>query len=436
MQTKQKNTGLVWFRNNLRVHDNSSLYKATQYHEKIIAVYFFNPKDFSEDRFGFKKIEKYRATFLIETIKDLQLNLNKINTTLLVYFEAPEKKIIELCNEFSIGSIYTQKEWTTEEVDSNNVIKKTLSNKIDFIEDYDQFLFHPDSVTRDFSKIPSIFSVFRKKLEKTVTIDSKKTFVSPPLSNRIENLTKIPTIEDLGFEGFTKPVKTAFPFLGGENEALNRVNHYFFETKKVVFYKKTRNGLIGEDYSTKFSPWLANGSISAKTIYWKIKEFENKFGANQSTYWVIFELIWRDYFKYISLKHHSNIFKIGGILEKNYLWNSDPEIILQWRNGDTKDDFVNANMIELKETGWMSNRGRQNVASYFAKELQQDWRIGAAYFESMLLDYDVHSNYGNWMYVAGVGNDPRDRKFNTKLQAERYDPHHKFRKLWLEKTLF
>ena len=117
MQTKQKNTGLVWFRNNLRVHDNSSLYKATQNHEKIIAVYFFNPKDFSEDRFGFKKTEKYRATFLIETIKDLQLNLNKINTTLLVYFEAPEKKIIELCNEFSIGSIYTQKEWTTEEVE-------------------------------------------------------------------------------------------------------------------------------------------------------------------------------------------------------------------------------------------------------------------------------------------------------------------------------
>mgnify|MGYP001951331995 CR=1 FL=1 len=97
---------------------------------------------------------------------------------------------------------------------------------------------------------------------------------------------------------------------------------------------------------------------------------------------------------------------------------------------------VNANMIELKETGWMSNRGRQNVASYFAKELLQDWRIGAAYFESMLLDYDVHSNYGNWMYVAGVGNDPRDRKFNTKLQAKRYDENYKYRKLWLEKTLF
>ena len=436
MQTKQKNTGLVWFRNNLRVHDNQSLSKATENHEKVIAVYFFNPKDFTKDRFGFKKTEKYRAAFLIETIKSLQLNLEKINTTLLVYFESPEKKISELCKEYSIGSIYTQKEWTKEEVDLNNLIKKSLAKDIKFIEDYDQFLYHPDSVTKDFSKIPSVFSVFRKTLEKTVKIDNEKTFLQLPLTNRTDNVTQIPSIEDLGFDDFIVSTKTAFPFHGGENEALKRIDEYFFKTKKVAVYKKTRNGLIGKDYSTKFSPWLANGSLSAKTIYWKIKDFEDEFGANQSTYWVIFELVWRDYFKYISLKHGSKIFKIGGILEKNYTWNADQSIIEKWKNGNTKDNFVNANMIELKETGWMSNRGRQNVASYFAKELQLDWRIGAAYFESMLLDYDVHSNYGNWMYVAGVGNDPRDRKFNTKLQADRYDANHKFRKLWLEKTLF
>ncbi|MEN8787995.1 MAG: FAD-binding domain-containing protein, partial [Flavobacteriaceae bacterium] len=78
----------------------------------------------------------------------------------------------------------------------------------------------------------------------------------------------------------------------------------------------------------------------------------------------------------------------------------------------------------------------QNVASYLAKDMQIDWRMVAAWFESLLIDYDVHSNYGNWMYVAGVGNDPRDRKFNVKLQAERYDPQAKFRNRWLQKTLF
>jgi deoxyribodipyrimidine photo-lyase len=436
MQEKQNNTGLIWFRNNLRIIDNASLEKAVENCNKIIAVYCFDPKLFRIDEFGFQKTAKFRAQFLIETIIDLKQNLANLNVTLLTYFESPENKIHEICNTFSIDAIYTQKEWTKEEVITNNFIKDTLSETTHFIEDYDQFLYHPETVSKNFNNIPDVFTQFRKKLEKYITIQEEISISKLPVSNTIENNTKIPTLSELGFNDFEVHRNTAFPFFGGENEALKRLNYYLFESKKVGFYKKTRNGLVGKDYSTKFSPWLANGSLSAKTIYWRIKRYEAEFGANDSTYWVLFELIWRDYFKYISLKYNSKIFKIGGILDKEYHWNTDSEIIETWIHGKTKDDFVNANMIELKETGWMSNRGRQNVASYFAKELLLDWRIGAAYFESMLIDYDVHSNYGNWMYVAGVGNDPRDRKFNTQLQAERYDPNHKFRKIWLEKTLF
>jgi deoxyribodipyrimidine photo-lyase len=436
MQEKQNNTGLIWFRNNLRIIDNASLEKAVENCNKIIAVYCFDPKLFRIDEFGFQKTAMFRAKFLIETIIDLKQNLANLNVTLLTYFESPENKIHEICNTFSIDAIYTQKEWTKEEVITNNFIKDTLSETTHFIEDYDQFLYHPETVSKNFNNIPDVFTQFRKKLEKYITIQEEISISKLPVSNTIENSTKIPTLSELGFNDFEVHRNTAFPFFGGENEALKRLNYYLFESKKVGFYKKTRNGLVGKDYSTKFSPWLANGSLSAKTIYWRIKRYEAEFGANDSTYWVLFELIWRDYFKYISLKYNSKIFKIGGILDKEYHWNTDSEIIETWIHGKTKDDFVNANMIELKETGWMSNRGRQNVASYFAKELLLDWRIGAAYFESMLIDYDVHSNYGNWMYVAGVGNDPRDRKFNTQLQAERYDPNHKFRKIWLEKTLF
>tara|TARA_B110000902_G_scaffold256560_1_gene323497 strand:+ start:2983 stop:4293 length:1311 start_codon:yes stop_codon:yes gene_type:complete len=436
MQKKQENTALIWFRNNLRVHDNLSLKKATENHSKVIAVYFFDPKLFKTDAFGFQKTAKFRAKFLLETITDLKENLKALNITLLTYFESPENRIHVLCDALSISTIYTQKEWTREEVSTENLINSTLSDTVHFTADYDQFLYHPDAVSKDFSKIPDVFTIFRKKLEKTVKIDGEFSASKLPKENLISTVTAVPTMETLGFSDFKTATKTAFPFAGGETAAFERLQTYFFETKKVSNYKKTRNGLIGADYSTKFSPWLANGSLSAKTIYWKIKAYESEFGANQSTYWVVFELIWRDYFKYISLKYTSKIFKIGGILNKNYHWNTDQKTIQQWIQGETKDDFVNANMIELRETGFMSNRGRQNVASYFSKELLLDWRIGAAYFESMLIDYDVHSNYGNWMYVAGVGNDPRDRKFNTQLQAERYDQNHKYRKLWLEKTLF
>lgn len=436
MQKKQSNTGLIWFRNNLRVHDNISILKATQNHKKVIAIYFFDSKYFKEDEFGFKKTAKFRAKFLIETISDLKNNLTDLNIPFLIFLESPEHKIHAICNEFDVETIYTQKEWTQEEIDTNYLIKKSLDTEIQWIEDYDQFLYHPNTVCKDFSKIPDVFTVFRKKVEKNVRVKQEISIEKLPSENLLKIITKIPTLEELGFENFEPNTKSAFPFLGGENNALERLNDYFFTTKKIAFYKQTRNGLIGENYSTKFSAWLANGSISARTIYWKVKEYEAEFGANQSTYWVIFELIWRDYFKYISLKYGNKIFKIGGILDKNYYWKNDEKLVLKWINGETKDDFVNANMIELKETGWMSNRGRQNVASYFAKEMLLDWRIGAAYFESLLLDYDAHSNYGNWMYVAGVGNDPRDRKFNTQLQAERYDTNHKFRKLWLNKTLF
>jgi deoxyribodipyrimidine photo-lyase len=88
-------------------------------------------------------------------------------------------------------------------------------------------------------------------------------------------------------------------------------------------------------------------------------------------------------------------------------------------------------MRELSETGFMSNRGRQNVASYLVKDLNVDWRMGAEYFEYQLIDYDVTSNWCNWNYVAGVGSDPReDRYFNILTQAKRYDENGEYVKLW------
>lgn len=436
MQKKQNSIGLVWFRNDLRVNDNVVLNEALANHQQVIGVYCFNPEHFKVGAFGFKKTEKYRAKFLIETVADLKQNLNDLNIELFVYHESPELALKGLVGTFDIKNIYLQKEWTSEEQHVLQRVTSSLSGDVTFHSYYNQFLYHPDDINMSFAQIPQVFTNFRKKVEKY----SKVRALSAPSAiepvKTILNTASIPTLKDLGLEDFEPHPNSAFPFKGGENAALHRLDDYFFQTKKLGFYKKTRNGLVGKDYSSKFSPWLANGSISVRTIYWQVKQFEKSHYKNQSTYWLIFELIWRDYFKYISLKHGNGIFKIGGILNKNYEWKNDKALVKKWINGETRSPFVNANMIELKETGWMSNRGRQNVASFFAKDLLLDWRIGASYFESLLIDYDVHSNYGNWMYVAGVGNDPRDRKFNVDLQAERYDSTGKFQNLWLQQTLF
>ncbi len=435
MQKTKDSISLVWFRNDLRTLDNVVLYEACKNSDQVIAIYCLDPRQFETTRFGFKKTEKFRAQFLLETLSDLKSKLLKLNIELLVYFKPPEAIIPEVCEKHQITKIYLQKEWTQEEVEVEHEVKSKL-NAVDIISIYNQFLYHPDDINFDIAKTPQVFTVFRKKLEKYIPIREEVVVEKLSDSNRIENNTKIPSLTDLGFADFETHPNSAFPFKGGETEGLKRVDDYFFKTKKLGVYKKTRNGLVGTDYSSKFSAWLANGSLSARSIYWQVKKFEKEHFKNESTYWLIFELIWRDYFKYIALKHGNQIFKLKGILNNDYRWSTNQKQITDWIEGKTPSDFVNANMIEIKETGWMSNRGRQNVASYFAKELELDWRIGAAYFESLLLDYDVHSNYGNWMYVAGVGNDPRDRKFNVQFQAERYDTNGKFRNLWLQQSLF
>lgn len=436
-EKRSKMNNLIWFGNDLRVADNTSLVHATK-GERILGVYFFDPRWFEIGDFGFKKTERFRARFLIETIRDLKQKLEAVNISLLVFHAKPEAVLPDLVKNHSIHQIHKQKEWTSEEVEVLEAAKSKLSDSVKIIEHFDQFLFHPEDLPyTSFQNIPQVFTQFRKRCEKEVSVRPCVQLQKQlPKENLIENQTKIPSLKDLGFEDFEVDPKSAFPFKGGENQALNRLRHYFWNTQKLAYYKKTRNGLIGTDYSSKFSPWLANGSISARSIYWEAKKFEREVKKNQDTYWLIFELIWRDYFKYVSLKHGNDIFKLGGILQKSYEWKSEPHQLQSWIEGTTKEPFVNANMKELAKTGWMSNRGRQNVASFWAKELQQDWRIGAAYFESMLLDYDVHSNWGNWMYNSGVGNDPRDRKFNIKRQAEMYDSKGKFQNLWLQDTLF
>ncbi|NKI33330.1 DASH family cryptochrome [Muricauda sp. DJ-13] len=431
------NTSLVWFTNNLRVNDNQSLTKACAF-DKVIAVYCFDPRQFDIGDYGFVKTGKYRTKFLLESIRDVQKSLTELNIALLIYLERPEKVLPKIVQEYDIKSIFHQNEWTRDENEVIDGVRQNLESNVQMIGSYEQFLFHPSTIPFDsIQQLPNVFTNFRKKCE-------KYSKVEPPLpipdkkeiSNLIAKEVELPTLEQLGHQDFELDSRTAFPFKGGEDAALERIQHYFWETEKLSFYKKTRNGLIGIDYSSKLSPWLANGSISSRTIYNQVKKYERQIKKNQDTYWLIFELIWRDYFKYVSLKYKDRIFYLGGILNKSYEWANNSKVLDSWINGTTQEPFVNANMLELKETGWMSNRGRQNVASYWAKELKQDWRIGAAYFESLLLDYDVHSNWGNWMYNSGVGNDPRDRKFNIKRQAEMYDKAGKFQRIWLQETLF
>lgn len=430
-------TSIHWFRNDLRTADNTSLTKACK-SERVLGVYCFDPRFFEEDTYGFPRTGKFRAQFLLQTVSDLKEQLRNLNIPLFIYFDRPEVRIPELITRFEATEIHCQKEWTRDERDIEQALQKALPENVRIISHYDQFLFHPHDVPYEkFSQIPEVFTAFRKSCEKK----SRVLDCLPVPEKRADTFWlepdgDVPELKQLGLEDFVPDSRTAFPFKGGSGAASDRLADYFWEADRLRYYKKTRNGLLGTDYSSKFSPWLANGSLSARKIYHEVRRYESEVVKNQDTYWMIFELIWRDFFKYISLKHGDRIFWGEGIRKSAYYHTWSPALLDQWISGNTGNDFINANMLEIASTGWMSNRGRQNVASYWTHHLKQDWRVGAAYFESVLLDYDVHSNWGNWMYNSGVGNDPRDRVFNPEHQAQRYDSQGRYRRLWLQPSLF
>lgn len=432
MSEKQK-INILWFTNNLRIRDNESLLKIQQESLPFLAVYVFDSEFYHQKQFGFGKIGKFRAKFLLETVLDLEKNLNQIGVPFLKKIGNTAEIFQQISEYFDIETIFCQEEWTRDEINLQQQIEKVLPKTV-WSQSYSQLLLDVDFVYNQVGKIPIQFTTFRQKVERSFTV--RKEFNSNKIENNqnfnIKTKSDDINLKTLGFEDFESHKCSAFPFSGGETEALKRLNSYFSETENLSKYKETRNGMTGTDYSSKFSAWLANGSLSPVAVYHEVKKYEAEFGSNESTYWMIFELLWREFFKYVSMEHQDKIFQVKGILGKEYPFKADSTAIQDWIDGKTNSDFINANMLEIKQTGFMSNRGRQNVASYFCKILNQDWRIGAGYFEEMLIDYDVHSNYGNWMYLAGVGNDPRSRTFNPEKQAEQYDNDHQFRNLWLQ----
>jgi deoxyribodipyrimidine photo-lyase len=204
-----------------------------------------------------------------------------------------------------------------------------------------------------------------------------------------------------------------------------------FDDDKLKEYFEIRNGMLGEGYSSKLSPWLALGCISPRRIWKEAQRYEAERVKNKSTYWLIFELTWRDFFVYMALSQGDKIFKIGGVTGDKTPWKGSLDKLRLWKEGRTGDQLVDANMRELAATGFMSNRGRQNVASYLIFDLGVDWRYGAAHFEEHLLDHDPCSNWGNWVAAAGLTGQ-RINKFNTKKQLSDYDPKREYVRHWLE----
>ncbi|MCE2712327.1 MAG: DASH family cryptochrome [Cryomorphaceae bacterium] len=425
---------LIWFKTDLRLTDNETVVNAISASDEVIPFYCLDERLLEQNEFGFKKIGNYRMKFLLESLADLERSLREKGSGLIFRIGKPELVIPQIVREFGIQKVYSKKEVATEEKVLVSSVEKALWEQKCVLEEYStSTLYHAVDLPFGIKDIPDVFTAFRKRVEKETQVraafETPEVIKSPFISELI-----LPSLNELGLTELKVDDRASIAFRGGETAAKLRLEHYFFKTRSISKYKETRNGLLGADYSSKFSPWLAQGCISPRWIHQQIKAYEQLNGANESTYWLIFELLWRDYFRFMMKKHGAQLFYRNGFNGAQAVGTEQDRTLLEkWMNGETGDNFVDANMRELKFTGFMSNRGRQNVASYLIDRLKLDWRLGAAYFEEQLIDYDVSSNWGNWAYLAGVGNDPRGKRvFDTQKQAELYDPRSEYRLVWLD----
>lgn len=428
--------GILWFRQDLRIHDNEALFEALEFCKEIIPVYVFDERLFGgKTRFGFPKTGKFRAKFIIESIHDLRKSLRARGSELVVRFGKPEIEIFKIARQYKTDWVFCNRERTSEEVFVQDALEQKLwSIGQEMRYSRGKMLYYTSDLPFPVTQTPDVFSNFRKEVEKIVPVREPLPTESAEIPAFHFDLEpgEIPALQDLGYDEFVIDPRAVVAFEGGEAAALKRLHYYFWEADLPRNYKETRNELMGGDYSTKFSPWLSQGCISPKRIISELTKYEDKVVKNESTYWIFFELLWRDFFRLMGKKHLNRIFLKGGPKNaNNAALKNNPALFQTWADGQTGVPFIDANMNELSLTGFMSNRGRQNVASFLIHDLKINWQVGAEYFESLLIDYDPCSNWGNWNYIAGVGSDPREtRYFNIASQAQRYDPTGDYVKRW------
>ena len=436
-------TGVIyWFRNDLRLHDPIALRQAIDFAELhqtwLLPVYIYDTALNEPSPWGFPRLGEHRRVWIQQSVAGLAHKITGLGSQLLQIEGKPAEILAALSAFLGYCVVFCEEIATPFEQMQVTALKRA---GVEIQTHWQSTLMSIEDLPLPPHKLPDQFTKFRQLLE-------KPSFKAAPPASSIEHLPPLPPAGQLStlrdrFPNITAnetPYKadprSSFPSWqaaheSGERAALQHLQRYCDRLLPST-YKLTRNGLQGMDYSTKWSPWLATGALSARTAWQRIQMFKAQHGANESTYWIGFELLWRDHFRWLHLKHGHHLYKRLGLWPtlKQAIEHTEQKFN-SWRLAQTGQPFVDAGMRELNATGYVSNRMRQNLASFLIHDLSCDWRAGAAWFEAQLIDYDVYSNQGNWLYLSGQGTDPRgSRRFNPDKQASDYDSDWAYRRLW------
>ncbi|MDT3402789.1 DASH family cryptochrome [Mucilaginibacter terrae] len=417
-------TILVWFRNDLRVHDNEILLEATRKADKILPVYVFDPHYFTVTPGGGYKTGSHRAKFLIESVADLRQNLQKLAGDLLIAHGNPAEVIPQLAAQYEINEVYHHREVALEETNISEEVEAALwKMKLNLKHFIGHTLYHKEDLPFPIKDIPDSFNTFKKKVERDSNVRPSLSAPQEIIIPTITDAGEIPTLEQLGLPQPVIDTRASYTFKGGETAAWQQLEKFFANYHLTHSGKNSRNSA-----ASKLSPWLALGCVSPRQVYWEVVKHEHEIGNHP----MMLELLWRDYFRFMFKKHSRQFFDPEGFKgSAPELADNQEELFEQWKNGTTGVPFVDASMHELNATGFIANANRQAVATYLVKDLKGDWTRGAQWFEEKLIDYSPASNWGNWAYIAGVGNDPRENRYFSPKSPTELDPKGEYAKLWL-----
>ena len=403
---KRTELSIFWFRRDLRLNDNSGLFEALKNSNPVLPLFIFDTEIL--DKLPGK--EDKRVVFIHKAISELQNELIKVGSSMLVIHGNPLSVFEKLLNEYTITSVYANSDYEPKTIERDNLIFEFLKSKgITFKLLKDQVIFEKSEVLKEDGSPFKIFTPYSKAWKHKLNQEKIEIF---PSENLLNNFCKtkpiqVPSLDQIGFKNIE--IITSPPVIDK-----NVIKNYH-ETRNFPFIKGTSN----------LSLHLRFGTISIRELVRIALDLNEQF---------LNELIWREFFMMILYQHP---YVANECFKKKYnliVWRNNEEELQKWCLGETGYPIVDAGMREMNETGFMHNRVRMIVASFLTKHLLIDWRWGEAYFAAKLLDYELSSNNGNWQWAAGCGCDaaPYFRVFNPSEQIKKYDANLLYTQKWVK----
>ena len=407
---------LVWFRRDLRAEDHAALHQALGTHRRVHCCFVFDTEilDALADR------RDRRVEFIWESVRELDARLRDLGGALTVLHGRARDLLPRLAATLGAAAVYANRDYEPDAVQRDaDVGARLAAGGTELRLFKDQVVFERDEIRTAAGQPYKVFTPYRDAWLRRLDPSCVAPHEVEPLAGRLAadpHVPALPSLEEIGFQR-TDLRELRLPC------GMSGADRLFADfAGRVDDYRRQRDypAVKGPSY---LSVHLRFGTISIR----KLVAFAVHRGGEGAQTWLN-ELIWREFYQMILALRPDVVSRAFKPEFDRIAWDDDPGLFASWCEGRTGYPLVDAAMRQLNRTGYMHNRLRMLTASFLAKDLGLDWRLGERYFASRLNDFDLASNNGGWQWAASTGCDaqPYFRIFNPVTQSEKFDPDGRF----------